>query len=60
MKHVDDFKILISDCFLVIKFCTTNTNVLSSEPLLVKKYKPNLNYQLSPDKASRITSNIFK
>ena len=50
----------IDDWFKVIKFCTTHSNLLSSEALLIKKYKPNLNYQLGPDKGARVTLNIFK
>ena len=50
----------ISDCFKVVKFCTTHSNLLASEALLIKKYKPKLNYQLGPDKGSRVTLNIFK
>ena len=33
----------INDCFEVIKFCTTYSNLLVSEALLITKYKPNLN-----------------
>ena len=35
-------------------------DLLSIEALLIKKLQPNLNYQLSPDKGSRVTINSFK
>ena len=49
----------INDCFEEIKFCKTHSNLLASEARLIKKYKPKLNYQLGPDKGSRVTLNIF-
>ena len=50
----------IYNCFKVIKTCTSYNELLSSEALLIKKFQPNLNNQLGPDKGSRVTINVFK
>ena len=50
----------IFDCFNIVKKCISYNDLVSTEALFIKKLQPNLNNQLSPDKGSRVSINIFK
>ena len=50
----------VTNCFKIIKKCSSYNDLLSTGALSIKKLQLNSNNQLRPDIGSRVTNNIIK